>query len=153
MPATYILQFCLLLLVNPAAQGAEQVPTVMTDRPASLPACPASPNCVSSDAVDSSHHVDAYSLLEPTEGSWKAVITAVRELPRSRVTVADESYLHAEVSSRVFGFVDDLELIFRPELAMIAVRSASRKGYWDLGANRSRVETLRSELRSRGLIR
>jgi len=50
------------------------------------------------------------------------------------------------------GFVDDLELQLRPQDALIAVRSASRLGYGDLGANRRRVEALRAALAERNAV-
>ena len=49
-------------------------------------------------------------------------------------------------------FVDDVEFNLRPEAGIIAVRSASRVGYYDFGANRSRVEKLRGQLHARGVI-
>jgi uncharacterized protein (DUF1499 family) len=62
-------------------------------------------------------------------------------------------YLHAECRSAVFGLVDDLELHLRQSEGIIAVRSASRLGYSDLGVNRRRVEGLRSSLIALGAIR
>ena len=74
-------------------------------------------------------------------------------MPRTRVVERLDDHLHAECRSRLLGFVDDLELELRPEEGLIAVRSASRLGYSDLGVNRRRVETLRAELRRRGVVR
>jgi uncharacterized protein (DUF1499 family) len=62
-------------------------------------------------------------------------------------------YLHAECRSALFGFVDDLELHLRVSEGVIAVRSASRLGYSDLGVNRRRVEILRTSLINRGMVR
>ena len=62
-------------------------------------------------------------------------------------------YLHAECRSAVFGFVDDLELNLRPAEGIIAVRSASRLGYSDLGVNRKRIETLRTALIRQGIVK
>jgi uncharacterized protein (DUF1499 family) len=76
----------------------------------------------------------------------------VAALPRTRIVADTGSYLHAECRSALFGFVDDLELQLRPDRSLIAVRSASRVGYSDLGANRRRVEELRSELARRGIV-
>lgn len=117
-----------------------------------LKPCPSSPNCVSSDAVDSSHYVEGFTLADNSEETWQAITAVVGEQPRTEITRVDATRLNAEVRSRIFGFVDDLDLEYRAGTGRVALRSASRTGYWDLGANRSRVETLRSELRSRGLI-
>ena len=68
----------------------------------------------------------------------------VSSLPRTRVVEESNCYLRAEVSSRVFGFVDDIEFYVDEPSALIHVRSASRIGYSDFGVNRARVETIRS---------
>lgn len=57
--------------------------------------------------------------------------------------VSDAGYLHAEYTSPFLRFVDDLELLVDSNAKVIQVRSASRVGTWDLGANRRRVEGLR----------
>jgi uncharacterized protein (DUF1499 family) len=44
--------------------------------------------------------------------------------------------------------VDDLEFRLIPEEHIIDVRSASRVGYWDLGANRRRVERIRERFQA-----
>ena len=54
-----------------------------------------------------------------------------------------EHYLHAEFRSRVFGFVDDLELLCNADEGLCHIRSASRTGYYDFGKNKERVEHLR----------
>ena len=64
----------------------------------------------------------------------------------------DANYLHAECRSAVVGFVDDLEIHLRPGEHTLAVRSASRKGYYDFGVNRRRLEALGGLLRKRGLV-
>ena len=55
-------------------------------------------------------------------------------------------YFHAEYTSKRMGYVDDLELLIDPNSDRVDVRSASRVGKSDLGANRARVEQLRSNL-------
>lgn len=78
---------------------------------------------------------------------------AVAGSPRTKIIAQTDNYLHAECSSAVFGFVDDLELHLRPEQNLIAVRSAARLGRSDLGVNRRRVENLRLLLRQQGLVK
>ncbi|MBI3571386.1 MAG: DUF1499 domain-containing protein [Gammaproteobacteria bacterium] len=118
-----------------------------------LSPCPDSPNCVSSDASDSSHRVDAFEIIIPVDAAWRLAREAVNSLPRTEITQATDNYLHAECASAVFQFVDDLELELRAGAGIIAVRSASRKGYWDFGVNRRRAERLREALRSRGVVK
>lgn len=107
-----------------------------------LAPCPGPPNCVSSDAADRGRWV-APLAWQGKEG-WLAVRALLTSMPGVSIATEKPGYLRAECTSRVFGFVDDLELEARPERGEIAVRSASRVGRWDLGANRRRVERLRS---------
>jgi uncharacterized protein (DUF1499 family) len=54
-------------------------------------------------------------------------------------------YLHAEMRTRWLKFTDDLELLLDEKASLIHVRSASRLGQRDFGANRQRVEWLRAQ--------
>lgn len=118
-----------------------------------LAPCPSSPNCVSSDAGDSSHSIPAFQLIIPPADAWRALRTALESLPRTQIITENDNYIYAECSSAVFGFVDDLELHMRPAENILAVRSASRLGHSDFGVNRQRVENLRVLLIERGVVR
>jgi uncharacterized protein (DUF1499 family) len=73
---------------------------------------------------------------------------AIASTSGSRVVEIEGEYLRAEFTSRLFGFVDDLELLWNPAQEIFDVRSASRVGHGDLGANRRRVEALRERIES-----
>ena len=142
---------CALWLLAAACAGKAPVHVGITQ--GGLAPCPASPNCVSSDANDPEHRVAPFLILVPPTQAWQAARVAVAALPDTRVIAASASRLHAESTSDIFGFVDDLELQLRPSQRLIAVRSASRLGYGDLGVNRERVEALRRALVETGTIR
>lgn len=57
-------------------------------------------------------------------------------------------YLHATATSRIFGFVDDLELYADEQAGVLQARSVSRLGDSDLGVNAQRLESLRAALDS-----
>ena len=118
---------------------------------AQLSPCPASPNCVSSDARDAEHQIAPIEFEGPADEAWTAIRDLISELPRTQIINETTDYLHAENRSAVFGFVDDLELHLRPAAGVIAVRSAARSGYSDFGVNRQRIEDLRSALSTRGV--
>ncbi len=118
-----------------------------------LAPCPSSPNCVSSDVADSAHRIAAFEVAVPAAQAWQAARSAVVALPRTKIVSESDGYLHAECASALFGFIDDLELHLRPAQNLIAVRSASRLGYSDLGVNRRRVEKLRASLINQGIVR
>jgi len=126
--------------------------TVQSITGRSLAPCPSRPNCVSSLADDAAHRVDPFVLRVPVERAWPQLRDAVASLPRMRIIESGDGYLRAEATSRLFRFVDDLEVLHVPGTARIDVRSASRVGYSDLGVNRARVESLRDALRRAGLV-
>jgi uncharacterized protein (DUF1499 family) len=142
-----------LLAVAALLACAGQRPAGLGVEGARLAPCPASPNCVSSDAGDERHAVADLELAAPAPEAWRAAREAVAALPRTRTVAESEGYLHAECRSALFRFVDDLELHLRADAGRIAVRSASRVGRSDLGVNRRRVEDLRAALRARGVVR
>lgn len=119
---------------------------------ARLSSCPESPNCVSTQATNNRHKIDAFRLKGEFSKNWPEIQRVVAALPRCAVVKADETYFHATFKSRAFQFVDDLELFLDPSNGIISIRSAARTGYWDFGVNRRRVEQLRQELQARNLI-
>jgi uncharacterized protein (DUF1499 family) len=132
---------------------AGQRPTDLGVAEGRLRACPDSPNCVSTAAVDAVHRIAPFDLAVAPAVAWPAVQAAVAEIPRCRIVTVTSDYLHAEVRSAVFGFVDDLEVYLPAGGITLMVRSASRLGYSDFGVNRRRVEALRAALLERGVIR
>ena len=76
----------------------------------------------------------------------------VESMPRSTVVTVTDQYLHAEFRSRIFRFVDDLEILIAPNRELL-VRSASRVGSGDMGVNASRVEELRRLLAEAEILR
>jgi uncharacterized protein (DUF1499 family) len=115
-----------------------------------LAPCPNKPNCVSSLAPDDDHRTEPFRLGGAT--GWAAVREAVAAMPRTQIVEERPGYLHAECRSRIFRFVDDLELQSSQAGDRVDVRSASRVGYGDWGVNRARVASLREALVKRGAI-
>jgi uncharacterized protein (DUF1499 family) len=114
--------------------------------------CPDTPNCVSSLATNPKYRVEPFKLKKDPETSWDMVQKTVGSLPRTKIISADNSDIHAECSSMIFRFVDDLMLHLNPSKDIIHIRSASRIGYFDLGVNRDRVENLRKKLQQKDII-
>lgn len=86
------------------------------------------------------------------EEAMETIAQVIASRPRARVVEREPLYLHAEFTSLVFRFVDDVELILDPGTRRIDFRSASRTGYSDLGVNRRRMETLCRRLTERAGI-
>jgi uncharacterized protein (DUF1499 family) len=105
--------------------------------------CPDTPNCVCSMDPAAAHHVEPLAFVgDPDEAlSWLKAVLAKQT--RTRLVTEGADYLHAECSSLVFRFVDDLEFSMDRLRKKIHVRSASRAGKYDFGVNRRRVEAIR----------
>ncbi len=121
--------------------------------PHKLAPCPASPNCVSSLAEDDKHRIEPFILSQTLAASWPALVDIVSKQPRTRIVDSQPGYLHAEVRSLIFRFLDHLELSGDANGYRLDVRSASVTGYSDLGVNRKRVETLRRAFEAQGLLK
>lgn len=108
-----------------------------------LAPCPASPNCVSSQAGDAQHHVDPIAASGSQDVVMVDLANAIESMFGGKVVMLDGPYLRAEFTSRVMRFVDDLECYYDEDRGVLEVRSASRIGHSDFNANRKRVEELR----------
>ncbi|MEO8453243.1 MAG: DUF1499 domain-containing protein [Gemmatimonadota bacterium] len=112
---------------------------------------PASPNCVSSQASGGYHAIAPLAYRGSAETAMKALADIVRATPRTNIVSQTHDYLYAEYQSALVGFVDDVEFWFPPGGQIIHVRSASRLGHSDLGANRKRIEDVRTRLGAAGV--
>lgn len=108
-----------------------------------LAACPAAPNCVSSQDQGAAY-IAPLAFSDDPRTAWERLRALLESLPRTRLIAASDTYLRAEASSRVFGFVDDVEFLLDPAARVVHVRSASRLGRSDFGVNRRRVEAIRA---------
>lgn len=77
------------------------------------------------------------------------LLPAVLALDGVQVVETGHGYIHATATSRIFGFVDDLELHAAAQEGVIEARSQSRLGDSDLGVNARRLASLRQALGAR----
>jgi uncharacterized protein (DUF1499 family) len=110
--------------------------------------CPETPNCVSSQATDKEHFIEPIAFTGTREDAQERLLQILKGSERSKISVVQENYIRVEFTSALFRFVDDVEFYLpRSESGKIIIhaRSASRIGYSDLGANRSRIEKIRTK--------
>lgn len=131
-----------LLMLLSACSGTP--PDNLGLRDGRLAPCPASPNCVSSQAGDAEHHVEPLPLRGTPSQTRARLLAVLTREPRVRLVEQGDQYLRAEFTSRVLRFVDDVEFLLGEQA--VDVRSASRLGYSDFGVNRQRIEHLRQRL-------
>lgn len=116
-----------------------------------LAPCPRKPNCVSTQAPEgSSKRMDPIPYSGPLPQARERLLKILRAYPRTRIVKEEPDYLKAECTSRLFRFVDDVELLLDDQAKRIHFRSASRLGYRDYGVNRKRMKEIRAAFLAAG---
>ena len=106
---------------------------------------PASPNHWLAAPADYAIRPDAVApvFAVPAAALHAAFKTLVRQTKGAAIGTETVDGLHVVFTSAVFGFKDDVRvqiIALSPQQSTLALYSASRVGYWDLGANRRRIE-------------
>ena len=105
------------------------------------------PNSVNSQAAPGNYAAIAPI---PVKGDATAffaqVVKVVAAQKGAKIIEQTPSYVYAEFTSPLMGYVDDVEFALDAEHGLVQLRSASRLGYSDLGANRKRIEAIRAQL-------
>lgn len=143
----------LILLVGQAGLLAGSAPSGLGVHDGRLQAPSRTPNSVSSQAgLWPDHPQREGAAIAPLAVQGDAAATLARlkailaSTPGARIVEERPDYLYAQFSSRWLNFVDDVEFWYDPAAGVIQLRSASRLGTSDLGANRRRIEALRQRL-------
>ncbi len=131
-----------LSTINPVNSASKKI----------LPLCRDSPNCVSSQAQDAKHFIEPFKISDDRDKAWQALKEAINNQNRMVITHETADTLHAEATSLIFQFVDDINVIIDTDTNVIHIRSASRTGHSDFGVNRKRVEALRLQLQKAHMI-
>ncbi|MBT7262152.1 MAG: DUF1499 domain-containing protein, partial [Desulfobacula sp.] len=113
-----------------------------------LALCPKTPNCVNSKSVNEKQYIQPIRYTGTRQEARARLLQVLESEKRAKILTAQENYIRAEFTSALFKFVDDVEFYFPEEQdgeTVIHIRSASRIGYSDLGANRKRIERIRGK--------
>jgi uncharacterized protein (DUF1499 family) len=104
--------------------------------------CASSPNCVStqSDQKKKLFPVLEYDRLSEPKQMLKELVLSME---RVKLLVEESDYLHFEFTTSIGKFKDDVEFYFPGDKRIIHMKSCSRVGHWDLGANRRRLKKIR----------
>ncbi len=132
-------QFCVLLTLF---SGCTSPGVGLVD--GTLRPCPNSPNCVVSMNGDGKHAIDPIVYQGDRDEAIARIRKIVSDCKGATIVREEEGYIHAEFKTRIMKFVDDVEFLIPHHEQVIHMRSASRVGYGDLGANRKRMEKIRT---------
>jgi uncharacterized protein (DUF1499 family) len=126
---------------------------VNDDNTMELSGCYPLPNCVSSTTWIFYNRTSSFEPALPADEAWVKIKDVIRKMPRTEIVEDDDVYVHAKCTSRVFRFVDNLELLLDQEQNRISVRSSSTIAIWDFNVNRWRIYELRKQLKEMGVIK
>ncbi|WP_232507949.1 DUF1499 domain-containing protein [Desulfobacula toluolica] len=113
-----------------------------------LTPCPKTPNCVNSQAISEKNYIRPIRYAGTQQEARARLLQILESEKRTKILTAKKNYIRAEFKSALFRFIDDVEFYFPKKQTgevIIHIRSASRIGYSDLGANRKRIERIRSK--------
>ena len=96
--------------------------------------------------IQTSHCVREEFVTENIKDPLSEIQIILENTPRMEIVEIDGDYLHAESTSRIMKYVDDLEVSFDESNNKLIIRSESRVGEGDFGVNQKRVDLLKSEL-------
>jgi len=144
LPIAAVALIAVLSLMSITSQRPENLGTI----DGQLTSCPGSPNCVCTQSAKPKHTIDPIRFEGPANQAWKRLRAVVDAYPRTEIVEHTESYIRVEFTSRIFGFVDDVEFLLDGQRNRMDFRSASRTGRWDLGVNRRRMEKIRRDFES-----
>ena len=110
-----------------------------------------SPNSVSSQASlwPEGEYAVKYAAIEPLSFTQDSALAMnrLRDVlagwPGAQIVENSPDYIAVQFETRWLRFVDDAEFLLDSSARVIHVRSASRLGRKDFGANRSRIEAIR----------
>lgn len=105
--------------------------------------CPSTPNCVCSEQQVEGAFVEPFVYSTPADDAWRKIKHTIVETG-GVVLTEQHNYLHARYETPLLRFIDDVELRLDENNRVIHIRSASRVGKSDLGANRKRVAGIRT---------
>jgi uncharacterized protein (DUF1499 family) len=135
--------FCFLLIIGGGGCSGVR-PATLGVKDGRLAPCPLSPNCVSSQSIDKEHAIEPLIYAMSTLAAHDALKKIILGMKRAEIITDSGVYIHAEFTSAIWRFVDDVEFYFDEKAKTVHIRSASRLGKSDFGVNRKRMGSIRA---------
>jgi uncharacterized protein (DUF1499 family) len=100
----------------------------------SLESCGNEPNCVTH------HDLETWKIIGDSSTIQRRITEYMSSLPRTELVHQEGNYLHFTHRSLVFNYIDDTEILIKPD--QIEFRAAARSGYYDFGVNQRRMQDI-----------
>jgi len=140
--AKIILIIVLLLLIFQVYKNMK-IPNTVGVIDGNFKALKDSPNGISSQAKDPEFKVPPLTMKAANKNRDKDQIkNLVLSYEGTKLIAEKDRYLHFIFTSQIFHFNDDVEFYFDTRRGTIEIKSQSRIGHSDLGANRERYDKI-----------
>jgi uncharacterized protein (DUF1499 family) len=104
--------------------------------------CGDKPNCVSSFETRKDFTI---SSLKNVNGSWdeikSQILSILKSMGSNQIHESEKNYLHVIFTTKLMRYKDDVYFWWNPETKELHFKSESRTGYWDMNANRKRLNS------------
>lgn len=113
-----------------------------------LSRCPASPNCICSEYPEDKPHftepldISGYDPERLSQDIRDAIVKS-----GGKPAATEKGYIYATYTSSIFRYVDDFEIRIDTSSNLLHIRSASRVGHSDMGANLKRIQQFKAQLK------
>lgn len=105
-----------------------------------LSPCSSKPNCICTEFPnDKTHYTQAIANSNLDIKKVRLIIEGMD----GKIIVFQDDYIAATFTSKLFRYVDDFEVRLDNEKKLLHVRSASRVGHSDMGANLKRLDAFK----------
>jgi uncharacterized protein (DUF1499 family) len=136
----------LRLAVNQLSKTSVAQGPVERDGKLQLADCPDTPNCQGSQSTRGNQQLPALAFSAAADEVMGKLASAIGTREGATIITQNDAYLHATFQTQAMGYIDDLEFLLDEAAGVVQVRSASRLGRKDFGANQKRIEALRAQL-------
>jgi len=147
-----IFVLCVMLRLSIGYFSAKRIATGLVkseDANPTLSGCDNLLNCTSSTASTKKNYIEPIAYQGSRDEVIAQIATLISGLKGTTIKTQNANYLHATYKTALMGYTDDLELLLDSSSGVLHIRSASRIGRSDLGANRKRIEALRTLLQGK----
>lgn len=109
--------------------------------------CTWAPRCVSTQETGRKY-VEPLPYQENLAVIREKTLDVIRGMKRTKILRAENNYIHAQFTTRLLRFKDDVEVYFDDENKIIHFKSSSRIGFYDGRTNKNRINRLKDALKN-----
>tara|TARA_R110002124_G_scaffold46903_1_gene140209 strand:- start:9332 stop:9793 length:462 start_codon:yes stop_codon:yes gene_type:complete len=140
VPSSIFISVILSLIIISCSSNIKPLPQNVEASENPIKECPNSPNC-----FRTTQYFD-----QDSSAVFSSIQSAIKELNAHNIEIVDNSKtqsLDAVFKIPIFGWLDDVKVLVVPDKnnmnnTFVHLKSSSRKGYYDIGVNKRRINRI-----------